>query len=403
MSGRFDVSAGSSVCSEEPGEDDASVRCPRCLKSFVSAKALQAHEENGRCRGVPPLVCPRCHRVFQTRQAKHSHVRRGGCTPAGVCPHMCENVDYLFGERCMQVLAMCGGPCDRVITAAKLLWANGEHPENHNVRIKDRDAGVLEVCRGDVWYEAYSRDTLERMVSKVHALLARHHLLDANAMYECPDVGSALLEGSVDLSGLDADTVAALQEREAEERGEQQAIELHRHLEHVRVQKDHVFRELMCMLGSSEFRERSGVRAPVLRTRGILPFDEVDEGDVRRIMEHPGHVAFTADECVRIHTGADASKHSVLPSLDGRTVRVRTRRGWVVYRRDYFPVLVFRKITAVLEDAGYDNDRWTDLEGQLRAREGPALDGFRAAIDALLDRDLGHVRASVTREPARLV
>ena len=391
------------------GGDDASEagdnRCPRCEKVFATAYGLRAHEENGRCRGAPSKMCPRCRRTFETRQAKHAHVRRASCTPAGTCTFMCENADYVLQEASMQVLAGCAGPCDRLVTACKLLWANGEHPENHNVRLKSGRRDVLEVCKSGVWYDALPAETFDRMVAKAHAILTRDPRLDASSMYEMPDVGSALFgDSSVDLSGMDERSVAELREREAEEHGERQARELRRHLEYVRAQKDQVYNELLCMVGSEEFKRRSGIRHVVLRTKGICPFDEVDERDADRIMEHPNNPAFTADECVRIHAGADDRKHSVFPSLDGRVVRVRTKRGWVPYRREYFAVLVFRKVTAVMEERGYGRGAavWDALEGEMRERSGPSYEAFVRTINKVLDCDLQHVRWSVVEEPARL-
>lgn len=387
----------------ESDHSDDGVACPRCEKRFASAVGLRSHEDNGRCRGVPPKACPRCRRVFATRQAKHSHVRRGGCTPAGTCNFMCENVDYITGEACMQVLAGCAGPCDRVVTAAKLIWANGEHPENHNVRLKNGFRDVLEVCRSGVWYDAVAADTFERMTSKVHAVLARDPRLDAGSMYQMPEIESSLLNDSaVDLSGMDEQSVAELREREAEEHGQRQARELRKHLEYVRAQKDHINNELLCMVGSEDFKKKSRIRPPVFRTRGIQPFDEVDARDADRIMEHPNNPSFTGDECVRIHAGMNPAKHSVFPSMDGRVVRVRTRRGWVTYRREYFAVLVFRKVSAVMEDRGYEHEAWDRLDEEMKERAGPAYESFVRCINNVLDHDLMHVRSSIVEDPARL-
>lgn len=401
--GGSEASDGGSDASDG-GSDPSEVRfvCERCEKTFSTAAGLRAHQEGGRCKGAPPNVCPRCRRVFSSRQAKHAHVRRGGCTPAGVCAFMCENTDYLMGERCMQVLAGCAGPCDRLVAAAKLIWANGEHPENHNVRLKGGRRDVLEVWKNGLWYDAIPSDTFDKMISKAHALLARDSRLDANSMYEMPAVESSLHDSAVDLSGLDPSGVAELREREADERDERQARELQKHIDYVRTQWDLVRREFLCMVGSEGFRERSRVRPCVLRLRGVLPFDDVDGADADRIMEHPGNVSFTADECVRIHVGGDRAKHSVFPSMDGRTIKVRTRRGWVTYRRDYFPVLVYRKISAVMEERGYEHEVWPRVERELRERSGPNQGLFRRSIDSVLDQSLPRVRSSVVEEPSRL-
>ena len=99
----------------------------------------------------------------------------------------------------------------------------------------------------------------------------------------------------------------------------------------------------------------------VLRLKGVVPFVDFDDGDRERVMEMPNSVGFTADEAVRVHTGSDASKHSVLPSLDGKHVRVRTSRGWVSYRRQYFYVLLIRKIASIMESGGYTGAVWQDL------------------------------------------
>lgn len=394
-----------SLLGAEEGADGTANVCARCERKFSTASGLKAHEENGRCRGAPSKVCPRCLRMFATRQAKHAHVRRGRCTPAGTCTFMCENVDYMLEEPCLHVLAGCVGPCDRLITCCKLLWANGEHPENHNVRIKAGHRDVLEVCKSGIWYDALPKETFDRMIAKAHAILERDPRLDAGSMYEMPEVKSTLFgDSSVDLSGLDERQVADLREREAEEHGERQSRELRRHLEYVRTQKDQAYNELLCMVGSEEFRQRSSIRHAVLRTKGITPFDEVDERDADRIMEHPNNPAFTADECVRIHAGGDGRKHSVFPSMDGRVVRVRTKRGWVPYRREYFVVLVFRKVMAVMEDRGYDRaaEVWDALEKEMREKQGPAYEAFSRTINKVLDHDLQNVRASIVEEPSRL-
>lgn len=400
-SGSDSDSASDGASDSGSGASESAARCARCEKRFATASGLRAHEENGRCRGAPPRVCPRCRRAFETRQAKYAHARRGGCTPAGTCTFMCENADYVLQEACLQVLAGCAGPCDRLVTACKLLWANGEHPENHNVRVKRGRRDVLEVCRSGVWYDALPTETFDRMIAKAHAVLARDPRMDAGSMYEVPAVASALFgDSSVDLSGMDEQGVAELRAREAEEHGDRQERELRRHLERVRAQRELVHGELLCMVGSEEFKRRSGVRHAVLRTKGIVPFDEVDARDADRIMEHPGNPVFTADECVRIHAGADGRKHSVFPSLDGRLVRVRTRRGWVPYRREYFAVLVFRKVTAVLEERGAA--AWEALEAEMRERRGAGWEAFVRAVNTVLDGDMQHVRTSVVEEPARL-
>lgn len=264
---------------------------------------------------------------------------------------------------------------------------------------------MLEISKSGVWYDALPRETFDRMIAKAHAILARDPRLDAGSMYEMPEVESTLFgDSSVDLSGLDERSVADLREREAEEHGERQARELRRHLEFVRTQKDQVYNELLCMVGSEEFKQRSGIRHAVLRTKGILPFDEVDERDADRIMEHPNNPAFTADECVRIHAGLDDRKHSVFPSMDGRIVRVRTKRGWVPYRREYFAMLVFRKVTAVMEERGYDRAAavWDALEGEMREKSGPIYESFVRTINKVIDYDLQHVRSSIVEEPSRL-
>lgn len=388
--------------SESDESSDVRFICERCEKTFSTKAGLRAHQENGRCKGAPPDVCPRCRKEFNTRQAKHAHVRRGGCTPAGICTFMCENTEYLLSERCMQVLAGCAGPCDRLVTAAKLIWANGEHPENHNVRFKEGYRDVFEVYKNGLWYDAIPSDTFDKIISKTHAILSKDKRLDANSMYEFPAVDSSLYDNTVDLSGIDPERVAELREREATEYNERQARELQKHIDFVRTQRKHVCRELLCMIGSESFKTHSSIKPFTLRVRGIHPFDEIDDAESDRIMEHPNNISFTADECVRIHVGGDRSKHSIFPSMDGSSIKVRTKRGWVTYRREYFPVLVYRKIASVMEDKGYENNIWCTLEEQLKTKSGLEQDLFRRSINAVLDHDISHVRTSIVEDASRL-
>ena len=197
----------------------------------------------------------------------------------------------------------------------------------------------------------------------------------------------------VDVSGLSRSEVIELQRREDDEHCNREEKALKRHLKEMALAREHVDRELLCMIGSSEFRANSRVMHPVLRLKGVVPFVDFDDGDRERVMEMPNSVGFTADEAVRVHTGSDASKHSVLPSLDGKHVRVRTSRGWVSYRRQYFYVLLIRKIASIMESGGYTGAVWQDLEEA--DPDGEKMGEFKRAVDAVLDASVSDLHRSV--------
>lgn len=172
--------------------------CMQCERVYANADSLRVHMR--KCKGkVNPLECLHCKKLFPCLKSKYNHKRfckalkdvdhvpsqaadtinnyqqcsitnthnttnntlNNNINVFNIANFNAENTSYIsrdFATQCFKKGIYGVNPM------LNMIYFNDAHPENHNVKIKSLNHGLVEVYSNDKWNSDDMNDTLERMV-----------------------------------------------------------------------------------------------------------------------------------------------------------------------------------------------------------------------------------------------